>query len=87
MSKNINKIGVIGLGYVGAPLACALANHYTVVGFDVNQQRIEELLNKEDKTGEITAEKLGGVLELKADSGLILSSNEEALKDCNMYII
>ena len=87
MSKNINKIGVIGLGYVGAPLACALANHYTVVGFDVNQQRIEELLNKEDKTGEITAEKLGGVLELKAGSGLILSSNEEALKDCNMYIV
>ena len=53
-----NKIIGIGLGYVGLPLAHAFAKHFDVVGFDVDQSRIEELSAGKDKTGELTAEQL-----------------------------
>ncbi len=87
MENNITKIGVIGLGYVGAPLACKLANHYKVIGFDLNQQRVDELSNKQDKTLEISSEELDKVLGFKSDNGLVVSTDEEELKDCNFYII
>lgn len=87
MSKIIRKIGVIGLGYVGAPLACKLANKYKVIGFDINKQRVENLSNCKDNTDEVSTEELRKVLEQKSESGLRLSSDEKDLKDCNMYII
>ncbi|MFH0909784.1 MAG: nucleotide sugar dehydrogenase [bacterium] len=55
---NVEKIGIIGLGYVGMPLASALAEHFDVVGFDIKAARIEELKSGKDHTGEVTAEEL-----------------------------
>ena len=52
------SIAVIGLGYVGLPLAVALANKFSVAGFDVNAERIAELVNGKDRTGEIQSETL-----------------------------
>ena len=46
------KIGVIGLGYVGLPLAIAFSEHFSVVGFDINQKRVNELNRGEDTTDE-----------------------------------
>jgi UDP-N-acetyl-D-galactosamine dehydrogenase len=54
------SICVIGLGYVGLPLAIALASKFNVVGFDINPQRVEELENGFDRTGELSAEQLRG---------------------------
>ena len=53
-----NKIAVIGLGYVGLPLAVEFGKKIETVGFDINLKRIEELNNKFDCTGEITPEDL-----------------------------
>lgn len=87
MKKKINKIGIIGLGYVGAPLACKLAGHYKVIGFDVNEQRAKELSKGDDKTLEIESRELMEVLEMKDNKGLLVSSNVDDLKDCDFYII
>ena len=64
MNKNIKntKIAVIGLGYVGLPLAVEFAKKYKVVGFDVNAERVEELRKGIDGTLEITNEQLSPVL-------------------------
>ena len=51
------KIGIIGLGYVGLPLAIALAKKYQVVGFDINKKRINELNNGYDSTNELTSDR------------------------------
>ena len=53
-----NKIAIIGLGYVGLPLAVAYSKHYKVLGFDTNKQRIDELKNGIDKTKEINVSDL-----------------------------
>ena len=53
MNLRTNKIAVIGLGYVGLPLATEFAKKYKVIGFDINKSRIKELKNGKDKTGEI----------------------------------
>jgi UDP-N-acetyl-D-glucosamine/UDP-N-acetyl-D-galactosamine dehydrogenase len=50
------KVAVVGLGYVGLPLAVALADHLPVLGFDIDARRIAELTSGHDRTGEITAE-------------------------------
>ncbi len=57
-STDNNRIAVIGLGYVGLPLAVALARHFPVTGFDIDHRRIEELNADSDRTGEIDTEKL-----------------------------
>jgi len=75
------KIAVIGLGYVGLPLAVAFAAGHEVVGFDVKVQRIAELGNGEDRTLEVSAE------ELAAAKGLKLSSDPADLKACNVFIV
>ena len=87
MSNIITKIGVVGLGYVGAPLAFALAKKHKVVAFDISQQRIDELLNKHDKTLEMSAEEIGNVLDLEGNVGMELTYQEEDLKQCNIYIV
>lgn len=81
------KIGVVGLGYVGGPLACKLAKNYKVIGFDVDEQRVDELSNGQDKTLEISPDELRGVLEGKANTGLFVTSDKDDLKECNLYII
>ena len=84
-----NKITVIGLGYVGLPLARLFATRYSVVGFDINQGRVEELNNGHDSTLEVSDEVLQSVLVDKGSDkiGLFCSSDLEAIKDSNIYII
>ena len=54
------SIAVIGLGYVGLPLAVALANHYRLTGYDINAERIAELKSGKDRTREVETERLCG---------------------------
>ncbi|WP_298535141.1 nucleotide sugar dehydrogenase [uncultured Algibacter sp.] len=86
---NKNKIAVIGLGYVGLPLARLFATKYNVVGFDINKNRIEELSKGHDSTLEVETDVLKSVLKSvdNSDNGLICSSDIETIKDCNFYII
>ena len=82
------KIAIIGLGYVGLPLAVLMAKKYPTVGFDVKQNRIDELNNGEDFTKEIESTQLKEVLSSYANgNGLLCTSNADALKDCNYYIV
>lgn len=75
------KIGIIGLGYVGLPLAVEFGKKYSTVGFDVNELRINELDSGFDSTLECSAE------ELSEPSQLSYSFNRADLLDCNMYIV
>lgn len=83
------KIGVIGLGYVGLPLARLFATKYPVVGFDINQNRVNELNSGNDFTLEISKELLQSVIVEKPSdaNGLYCSTNIEDIKDCNYYIV
>ena len=82
------KIGIIGLGYVGLPLAVAFAEQYKVIGFDINQPRIAELNNGHDHTLEVEENLLKSVLNGKSsEKGLFNSSSTEDLKDCNVFVI
>jgi UDP-N-acetyl-D-galactosamine dehydrogenase len=83
------KIAIIGLGYVGLPLARLFATKYPVVGFDINVKRIEELNSGLDTTLEIDEETLKKVLSTSNDAavGLFCSSNIEDIKNCNYYIV
>lgn len=92
MQDRKNKISIIGLGYVGLPLAVAFSTKYSVLGFDINRKRIEELNSGNDTTLEIDSENLIQVLKkeefAKSDSpGLWLTDNPENLKSTNIYII
>ena len=78
MSK---KIGVIGLGYVGLPLAVEFGKKFQTIGYDINLKRIQELKSGFDNTSEISKYKLQSSVKLK------LSSDLEDLKKCNIYII
>ena len=86
--KNI-KIAVIGLGYVGLPLARLFATKYNVIGFDINQTRVNELSQGLDTTLEIESNVLKSVLKpnLNDDIGLFCSCKTSDLKHCNYYII
>lgn len=78
----IDKVCVIGLGYVGLPLAVAFAEKMPVVGFDINQERIDELEAGHDRTLEIEDELLSEV-----KGNLQYSSNIQDTIDCNIYIV
>jgi UDP-N-acetyl-D-galactosamine dehydrogenase len=75
------KIGVIGLGYVGLPLAVEFGKQYDVVGFDINTNRVEAINLGNDETLQTTP------VEIKEAKGLILSDQLKSLKDCTVYII
>lgn len=83
------KIAIIGLGYVGLPLARLFATKYSVVGFDINQPRIKELMSGIDHTLEVEADILQSVLKSQNSDnvGLFCSCNLEDIGDCNYYII
>ena len=84
------KIAVIGLGYVGLPLARLFATKYPVVGFDINQSRIDGLLSGTDSTLEVSDEDLQKVLltDFKSkQNGLLCSSELNDIADCNYYIV
>jgi UDP-N-acetyl-D-galactosamine dehydrogenase len=85
------KITVIGLGYVGLPLARLFATKYAVVGFDLKQERINELRNGKDSTQEVNSEELINVLvsenPKKEKTGLYLSDNIIDIQDSDIYIV
>jgi UDP-N-acetyl-D-galactosamine dehydrogenase len=83
------KIAVIGLGYVGLPLAAAFAEKYPVVGFDINQGRVNELKSGHDHTLELADAELKAVLVegLERGNGLLPSFNAEDLSSCNVFIV
>jgi UDP-N-acetyl-D-galactosamine dehydrogenase len=84
-----DKIAIIGLGYVGLPLARLFATKYTVVGFDINTNRISELMSGFDSTLEVDNETLQSVL-ISEDTdvnGLFCTNQLDEIKDCNYYII
>ena len=75
------RLGVIGLGYVGLPLAAEFGRHLDTVGFDISERRIDALKQGRDHTREVTPE------QLKASTRLRFSSNPTDLADCNTYIV
>lgn len=89
MSPNEKKIAIIGLGYVGLPLAVAFAEKYKVIGFDINSRRVNELNSGNDATLEIDSESLNHVLDPDNVNsvGLHLTSEKDALSNCNIYIV
>lgn len=75
------KIAIIGLGYVGLPLAVEFAKELHVIGFDINHKRIKELRDEVDVTLEVSSEELGKIEHLRYSSEII------DLQDCNIYIV
>ena len=74
-------IGVVGLGYVGLPLAVEFGKKARVIGFDINQKRIKDLKNGNDLTLETTSE------DLSSSTYLSFTSNPKDIKNCSIYII
>lgn len=84
-----DKIAIIGLGYVGLPLARLFATKYNVVGFDINKKRVEELSTGHDNTLEVESDILKAVLkpDLNNNTGLFCSSDINDIANCNYYIV
>ncbi len=86
----MKKIAIIGLGYVGLPLAIEFGKKYRVVGFDINKARIEELQQGNDHTLEADLDSLRQATDLHGKDttkGLTFSHSEEDIKECNIYIV
>lgn len=86
---NLPKIAIIGLGYVGLPLAVAFSKKYKVFGFDINSSRIDEIKNAQDHTNEISTVELTEVLtqDCTAPTGLFCTDQVEHLLSCTRYIV
>tara|TARA_B110000879_G_scaffold160539_1_gene207290 strand:- start:225 stop:1538 length:1314 start_codon:yes stop_codon:yes gene_type:complete len=84
-----DKIAIIGLGYVGLPLARLFATKFPVLGFDINSDRIAELMSGVDSTLEIDNDTLQSVLlnDSSDSNGLYCTNDLERIKDCNYFII
>lgn len=84
-------IGIVGLGYVGLPLARLFATKYNVVGYDINQSRVDELMSGSDSTLEVSSDLLKSVLVSDLDGtnekGLFCTTELDKLKRCNIYIV
>ena len=76
-------VAVIGLGYVGLPLAAAFAEAYPVVGFDIDRRRLDELEARYDRTGELDADELTRA----AEQGLRYTSDMADMRDCNVFVV
>ncbi len=81
------KISIIGLGYVGLPLAIEFAKKYPTVGFDINERRISELRSGKDSTLEVSDQELMHVLALGDGKGLNITLDDKDISDCNVHII
>lgn len=73
-------LGVVGLGYVGLPVAMGFSEKYTVIGYDVSPKRVQTLSSFEDYTGEISSEQL-------KNSGIVFTNDEKKLKQCSFIIV
>lgn len=85
-----HKIAIIGLGYVGLPLAVEFGKKYHTVGFDINQARVDELNTGVDSTLEIESEELKAVLKPTLDlnqNGLLITTDSSKLDGCNVYVV
>ena len=81
MKLKSTKIGVIGLGYVGLPLAIEFSYQFPVIGFDINANRILDLNSGVDSTNEVE------IANLKKANNIIFTSDADTLQDCNFYIV
>ena len=77
------KICVIGLGYVGLPLARLFSTKYTTIGFDLNPARVEALMAGHDATLEVSDELLQGAIK----NGFVCTTDIEKIRDCNFYVV
>ncbi len=87
-----NKIAIIGLGYVGLPLAVEFSKKYSVVGYDINYSRVLEIRSNKDVTLELTEKELKNVNveslnDLNTDIGLWTTNQDEDISSCNIYIV
>lgn len=80
---NQYKICVIGLGYVGLPLARLFSTKHKTIGFDLNSKRVEKLMSGHDETLEVSDE----LLQTAIKNGFVCTSNIEDIKDCNVYVV
>jgi len=80
VSQQQMKIAIIGLGYVGLPLALAFSEHFQTVGFDISKQRVNELNKGFDRTGEVDQTSL-------IEATLACTSNENDLAECNFFVV
>jgi UDP-N-acetyl-D-galactosamine dehydrogenase len=87
--QNNYRIGIIGLGYVGLPLAVEFAKKYKVIGFDVNQQRVDQLRSGVDHTLEVSEDELNAVITpvCTTPAGLFFTQEVENLRSCSIYIV
>lgn len=90
MKLKTKKIAIIGLGYVGLPLAIEFGKKFSVVGFDIDNNRIKELCEGKDRTNEADLYELKCAMDFKtngSDIGLEFSSNIDILQNCNIFIV
>ena len=76
----INKLSIIGLGYVGLPLAVEFSKYFKVVGYDIDQLRIKELKHNLDRTNEVSENELN-------NANISFSSESESIENSNVFII
>ena len=81
MKTTTNKVAVVGLGYVGLPLAVAFGGKIDTIGFDINEERVSSIQRGVDPTREMSN------AELKAASGLTCTTNPEKLREAQVIII
>jgi UDP-N-acetyl-D-galactosamine dehydrogenase len=90
-TSNFNpRICVIGLGYVGLPLARLFSTKYRTVGFDLSQSRVDELMSGRDSTLEVADDLLRSAIEMgkhNTDKGLVCTTDIEEIRNCNFYIV
>jgi UDP-N-acetyl-D-galactosamine dehydrogenase len=88
-NKELPKIAIIGLGYVGLPLAVAFARLYKVFGFDINHKRIDEIKRGKDHTNEVSIEELSAVLtnDCTTETGLYCTTEMDKTRGCSIFII
>ncbi len=89
MNLQNKNIAIIGLGYVGLPLAVAFAEKYKVIGFDINQERVDGLNSGSDNTLEISDQLLNSVLDLNniKEKGLHITTDKNSISNCNIFIV
>ena len=84
VKMNEIKICVIGLGYVGLPLARLFSTKYQTIGFDMNQKRVDTLMTGHDATLEVSDELLQNAI---SNHGFKCTTNLEDIKECNFYVV
>ncbi|SRX55365.1 nucleotide sugar dehydrogenase [Aequorivita sp. CIP111184] len=85
--KQNPTIAIIGLGYVGLPLAAAFSEKYKVIGFDINSKRIQQLQQGIDNTLELSSEELKKALQQTENSGLIVTDDSSIMANATVYIV